>query len=38
MGEGFEPRAADTTAAAALAFAAAATVAVWVIAALTGGL
>ena len=38
MGEGFEPRAADTTAAAALAFGAAATIAVWVIAALTGGL
>ena len=38
MGEGFEPRAADTTAAAALAFGGAATVAVWVIAALTGGI
>jgi succinate dehydrogenase / fumarate reductase, cytochrome b subunit len=38
LGEGFEPRAADTTAAAALAFGAAATVAVWVIAALTGGI
>ena len=33
MGEGFEPRTADTTAAAALAFGAAATIAVWVIAA-----
>jgi len=38
MGEGFEPKTADTTAAAALAFGAAATLAVWVIAALTGGL
>jgi len=38
LGEGFEPKAADATAAAALAFGAAATLAVWVIAALTGGL
>jgi succinate dehydrogenase / fumarate reductase cytochrome b subunit len=37
-GKGFEPRVADTTGAAALAFGAAASVAIWVIAALTGAL
>ena len=37
-GEGFEPKTADMTAAAAIAFAAAATVAVWLIAAITGAL
>jgi len=38
VGKGFEPRTADTTAAAALAFGAAATAAVWVIAFRTGAL
>ncbi len=37
-GEGFEPRTADMTAAAAIAFAVTATVAVWVIAAISGAL
>jgi succinate dehydrogenase / fumarate reductase cytochrome b subunit len=38
LGFGFEPRAADATGAAAIAFGVAATLAVWVIAAMTGAL
>jgi succinate dehydrogenase / fumarate reductase cytochrome b subunit len=37
-GKGFEPKVADTTGAAVLAFGAAATIAVWLIAAMTGAL